>query len=335
MFKINILRKVAVTTRKSIKLVITILLSIIILIGLVVIFYNPTYEVSLKGEVIGYTSNKSELQEKINSYIAEDEESNVAFVQIDAMPTYKLCLLKKDVSTNDDEIYAKVTENSTACYKYYAITEDKKEKFYLSNLEDAEKVIDELEEKDSANQDELGIIEKYGKELKEFTSVDTCVSELYEKKVVVRRTTYSAPSASNYSTGTSSGYVDIGISLINPVSGVITSRYGSNDSVRSHAHSGLDIAAPYGTPIKAAASGTVTYSGNAGDGFGNYVIISHGNGVTTVYAHCSQLLVSAGQTVSQGDVIAKVGSTGNSTGNHLHLEVRKNGVNYNPQNYVY
>lgn len=335
MFKINILRKVAVTTRKSIKLVITILLSIIILIGLVVIFYNPTYEVSLKGEVIGYTSNKSELQEKINSYIAEDEESNVAFVQIDAMPTYKLCLLKKDVSTNDDEIYAKVTENSTPYYKYYAITEDEKEKFYLSNFEDAEKVIDELEEKDSANQDELGIIEKYGKELKEFTSVDTCVSELYEKKVVVRRTTYSAPSASNYSTGTSSGYVDIGISLINPVSGVITSRYGSNDSVRSHAHSGLDIAAPYGTPIKAAASGTVTYSGNAGDGFGNYVIISHGNGVTTVYAHCSQLLVSAGQTVSQGDVIAKVGSTGNSTGNHLHLEVRKNGVNYNPQNYVY
>ncbi len=335
MFKINILRKVAVTTRKSIKLVITILLSIIILIGLVVIFYNPTYEVSLKGEVIGYTSNKSELQEKINSYIAEDEESNVAFVQIDAMPTYKLCLLKKDVSTNDDEIYAKVTENSTPYYKYYAITEDKKEKFYLSNFEDAEKVIDELEEKDSANQDELGIIEKYGKELKEFTSVDTCVSELYEKKVVVRRTTYSAPSASNYSAGTSSGYVDIGISLINPVSGVITSRYGSNDSVRSHAHSGLDIAAPYGTPIKAAASGTVTYSGNAGDGFGNYVIISHGNGVTTVYAHCSQLLVSAGQTVSQGDVIAKVGSTGNSTGNHLHLEVRKNGVNYNPQNYVY
>ena len=335
MFKINILRKVAVTTRKSIKLVITILLSIIILIGLVVIFYNPTYEVSLKGEVIGYTSNKSELQEKINSYIAEDEESNVAYVRIDAMPTYKLCLLKKDVSTNDDEIYAKVTENSTPYYKYYAITEDKKEKFYLSNFEDAEKVIDELEEKDSANQDELGIIEKYGKELKEFTSVDTCVSELYEKKVVVRRTTYSAPSASNYSTGTSSGYVDIGISLINPVSGVITSRYGSNDSVRSHAHSGLDIAAPYGTPIKAAASGTVTYSGNAGDGFGNYVIISHGNGVTTVYAHCSQLLVSAGQTVSQGDVIAKVGSTGNSTGNHLHLEVRKNGVNYNPQNYVY
>ena len=89
-------------------------------------FYNPTYEVSLNGEVIGYTSNKSDLQERINSYTSEDEEKNIAFIQIDAMPTYRLCLLKKNVETNDDEIYAKVTENGTPYYKYYAITEDKK-----------------------------------------------------------------------------------------------------------------------------------------------------------------------------------------------------------------
>ena len=337
MFNINILKKIAITTKKSIKLLILIFLSIIILIGLVVLFYNPTYEVSLNGEVIGFTANKSELQEKINSYVSEDKDKNIAFVQINAMPTYKLCLLKKDVSTNDEEIYSKVTENSTPYYKYYAITEGKKEKFYLSSFKDAEEVIDQLEKKDSANQDDLGIVEKYGKELKEFTDIEKCVSELYEKKIVVKKVTYNysyAP-ASNYSTGSSSTAVSLGISLINPVSGIITSRFGSNDSVRDHSHSGLDIAAPYATPIKAAASGTVTFSGNANDGFGNYVIISHGNGVTTVYAHCSSLLVSAGQTVSQGEVIARVGSTGNSTGNHLHFEVRKNGVTYNPENYVY
>ena len=112
-----------------------------------VLFYNPTYEVSLDGEVIGYTSNKSGLQEKINTYTEADEENNIAFVQIDSMPTYKLCLLKKDVETNDDEIYAKVTENGTPYYKYYAITEDKKEKFYLSSFKDAEEVIEQLEEK--------------------------------------------------------------------------------------------------------------------------------------------------------------------------------------------
>ena len=332
MFIINILKKVAITARKSIKLTVLVLLSAIILIGLVVLFYHPTYEVRLNGEVIGYTADKSTLQERINEYIQEDEEENIAFRQIDAMPTYELCLLKKDVETNDEEIYAKVTENSTPYYKYYAITEEKKEKFYVSTFEEAEEVIDDLEEKDSANQEELGIVEKYGKELKKFTDVEKCVSELYEKKVVVQRTTYATPS---YSTSRSSAYVSLGVNLINPVSGVITSRFGSNDSVRDHSHSGLDISAPYGTAIKAAASGTVTYSGNANDGYGYYIIISHGNGVSTVYAHCSQLLVSAGQTVSQGEVIAKVGSTGNSTGNHLHLEVRKNGVTLNPQNYVY
>ena len=310
-------------------------LAAVVLIGLVVLFYNPTYEVSLNGEVIGYTSNKSGLQEKINTYTEADEENNIAFIQIDAMPTYRLCLLKKDVETNDDEIYSKVTENGTPYYKYYAITEEKEEKFYLSSFKDAEEVIEQLEEKDSANQDELGIVEKYGKELKDFTSVKTCVSKLYEEKVVIPTYTYSYAPASNYSTGSSSGKASLGISLINPVSGVITSRYGSNDSVRDHTHAGLDISAPYGTPIKAAAGGTITYSGNAGDGFGNYIIISHGNGVQTVYAHCSQLLVSSGQTVSQGEAIARVGSTGNSTGNHLHFEVRKNGVTYNPQYYTY
>lgn len=335
MFNINILRKVAITTRKSIKLMVLIILSAIILIGLVVLFYSPTYEVSLNGEIIGYTSNKSKLQAKINEYTSEDEENNIAFKQINAMPTYKLCLLKKDIETNDEEIYSKVTEDSTSYYKYYAITEDKKEKFYVSTFKDAEKILDELEDKDSANYDDLGILEKYGKELKDFTDIETCVSKLYEKKVVVQRATYSTPSASNYSSGVSSSKVSLGISLINPVSGVITSRFGSNDSVRDHSHTGLDISAPYGTPIKAAASGTVTYSGNANDGYGYYVIISHGNGVITLYAHCSQLLVSKGQTVRQGEVIAKVGSTGNSTGNHLHLEVRKNGITYNPQNYVY
>lgn len=336
MFDINILKKVAITTRKSIKLIVLMLLSVIILISLVVLFYNPTYEVSLNGEVIGFTSNKSELQSKINKYTSEDEEDkNVAFKQIDAMPTYKLCLLKKDINTNDEEIYNKVIENSTPYYKYYAITEEKKEKYYVSNFEDAEKILDKLEEKDSANYKKLGILEKYGKELKKFTDVETCVSKLYEKKVIIPKNTYTVASASNYSTGSSSSKVNLGINFINPTSGIITSRYGSNDSVRDHRHAGLDIAGPYGTPIKASASGTVIFSGNAQDGFGNYVIISHGNGVTTVYAHCSQLLVYKGQKVGQGEVIAKMGSTGNSTGNHLHFEVRKNGITYNPQNYVY
>ena len=286
-FKISILKKIAITTRKSIKLIVLIFLSAIILLALVVLFYNPTYEVSLNGEVIGFTSDKSKLQERINDYTSGDSEENVAFIQVDAMPTYKLCLLKKDVNTNDDEIYNKVTEDGTPYYKYYAITDDKIEKFFVSSFKEAEEVIEKLEDKESANQEELGIVEKYDKKLKEFTSVEKCVAKLYEEKPTV------VYSGNAYSSGSSSGYVSLGINLINPISGTITSRYGSNDSVRDHTHAGLDIAAPTGTSIKAAASGTVTFSGWSG-GYGYVVKIDHGSGVTTVYAHCSQLLVSVG-----------------------------------------
>ena len=98
-------------------------------------------------------------------------------------------------------------------------------------------------------------------------------------------------------------------------------------------HKGIDLAAPYGADILASASGVVTtakYSASAG----NYVVIAHGNGMSTVYMHASSLLVSVGQNVRQGQVIAKVGSTGYSSGNHLHFGVIKNGTYVNPLNYI-
>ncbi|MGN0492663.1 MAG: peptidoglycan DD-metalloendopeptidase family protein [Acutalibacteraceae bacterium] len=98
-------------------------------------------------------------------------------------------------------------------------------------------------------------------------------------------------------------------------------------------HKGVDLAADKGTPIYAAADGTVTYSGYDGD-YGYSVVISHSGGLQTRYAHASALCVSKGQTVSQGDVIAYVGSTGYSTGNHLHFEVIINGSRVNPISYI-
>lgn len=121
-----------------------------------------------------------------------------------------------------------------------------------------------------------------------------------------------------------------------PSSSRITSGFGGRSSPTEGAssnHKGIDIGASTGSNILAAASGTVTistYSASAG----NYVMISHGGGVSTVYMHCSSRLVSAGDKVSQGDVIAKVGSTGYSTGPHLHFEIRNNGSYVNPSKYV-
>ena len=101
-------------------------------------------------------------------------------------------------------------------------------------------------------------------------------------------------------------------------------------------HNGIDIAGggDYGMPFVAADGGEVIWAGNDGGGYGNYVMIDHGNGYMTVYGHASELNCYAGQTVSQGDVIGFVGSTGNSTGPHLHFEIRYNGEYQDPLNYV-
>lgn len=117
-----------------------------------------------------------------------------------------------------------------------------------------------------------------------------------------------------------------------PVSGPITSGYGMRNHPilrRRRLHAGIDFGAKRGTPIQAAAEGVVilsTYS----DGYGNQVVIDHGGGISTLYGHCSRILVSAGQRITRGQTIALVGSTGLATGPHLHWEVRVNGRPVNP-----
>lgn len=116
----------------------------------------------------------------------------------------------------------------------------------------------------------------------------------------------------------------------------ITSSFGGRaDPITGAAsnHGGTDIAAPYGSSIVSANDGVVLYAGWHYS-YGNYVIVDHGGGIATLYGHCSRLLVSKGEEVSRGEKIAQIGSTGYSTGNHLHFEVRVNGVRTNPMKYL-
>ena len=336
-------KKVLIHTRRGIKVSVLFILAVFFIIGAVAFLYKPTYSVFLNGEQIGYTENKSDLQHKINEYVEKGDgsNSNIAFVQITNLPEYKLCLLKKDIVTNDDEIFSKVQEQGTTYYRYYAIAENEEEKFYVDNFENAEKVVNGLKEKDSNNIEKISIIEKYETEMKDLIQSEEAISKLYVEKpkpVVVAKKTitstkYASTGSVNTSLTTSSAKANLGISLIRPVSGIITSRFGAASAIRRSSHTGLDLATSSGTPIKAAASGTVTFSGYKGS-YGNLMVITHENGVQTYYGHCSQLYLSAGATVSQGQTVAAVGSTGNSTGPHLHFEVRVNGTAYNPENYV-
>ncbi|MGB6298694.1 MAG: peptidoglycan DD-metalloendopeptidase family protein [Rivularia sp. (in: cyanobacteria)] len=121
-----------------------------------------------------------------------------------------------------------------------------------------------------------------------------------------------------------------------PSTGYISSPYGWRSHPvlgRRRLHTGMDFAAGYGSTIRAADSGTVLYSGWYG-GYGKTVIINHGKGITTLYGHSSKLYVQAGENVKRGQAISAIGSTGLSTGPHLHFEVRKNGTPVNPANYL-
>ena len=393
---INILKikKLAVGLRKSIKLASIAILATVVILSILQIAYSQTYEVSLNGKVIGYTRDKVVLQKRINDYINTGNGDDVAFVEVDTLPTYKAVLLKRNIKTNDEEILNKVVESGIAYYKYYAIAVDNQEKAYLKTFGEAEKVIQELKNKKSTNADSLGIVEKYAKkqvaekeiatqvsqsetkvadtgatsdvpvdsdgdsdelpDVKELTevklaSVDDSINQLYVQQ---KSTSRSAKNARTSSTGSkSSTYeqrakvvdnsqtgvkTDLGVTLIKPISSgyTITSRFGwrSRDN-----HPGLDVAAPKGTAIKAAAGGTVIFAGSGSPygGYGNIVVIQSNSSTAIRYAHCSKIYVRKGEVVEQGQVIAAVGSTGISTGNHLHFEIRYNGKKIDPQKYVY
>ncbi len=339
-------KKIMIHTRRGMKFIVLFMIAAFLIVGAVAFLYKPTYSVFINGEQVGYTENRTGLQHKINDYIEKGEGSNnVAFVQVANLPEYKLCLLKKNIVTNDDEIFNDIKQQGVTYYRYYAIVDNQEEKAYVSNFEEAENVVNGLKEKNSSNIENMSIVEKYEVELKDLVSTEDAISKLYvqpaQRTAIAKTNTnstgtskYTASGSVNTAGTTSSAKANLGIALIRPVSGTITSRFGVGSRIRRSSHTGLDIATSTGTPIAAAASGTVTFSGYKGS-YGNMLVISHGNGVQTYYGHCSKLYVSAGTQVSQGQIIGAVGSTGNSTGPHLHLEVRVNGVAYNPQNYVY
>ncbi len=149
---------------------------------------------------------------------------------------------------------------------------------------------------------------------------------------IVEETVLSEPITQKQRVGTKEPPPSVGTgSFAMPTSGKLTSPYGSRWGRK---HAGIDVAAKTGTPIYAADNGIVTEAQYKNNGYGNFISIDHGNGYVTYYAHCSEIKISKGDVVAKGDLIGTVGSTGRSTGPHLHFEIRLEGKTQNPLNYV-
>ena len=314
-----------------IRLINIVAIALFIIMLFVLFKFNLVCEVTIAGESVGYIANKNEFENKVNEIINKEEEAKL-YTTITNMPEYKFKLVDKSEQTNEEVILAKIEENSETTYKLYAVTLDGEEKAVLASLEEAEKIVDEMTEKYEDDLElDIGIVDVITTDKENESTVKVATADLNEEiETKIEKIEAEIEEQKEIESHTVQGiYLEV-----TPVSGIITSRFGNRESIRSYGHTGLDIAAPAGTPIRATAAGEVIFSGYSG-GYGYVVKISHGNGIQTYYGHCSELYVSTGDTVEAGDVIAAVGSTGNSTGNHLHFEVRVNGEVVNPQNYLY
>ena len=310
------------------------------MLGALIIKFKPAYKVTLAGEFVGFVESKKIEQGRINDYI-NNTEGNIAFIDVKELPRYSFTLVSRDERTSEDEILDKVKDSAEITYKTYAISLDGDKKMEVATEEEANSIISTVTEDLIEGVDmELGINKVYTSELN-LENTENAIASLNEIKderveeyeaEQARQAAAAAAAArrsyasSSYTYSTGSGNAG---SMLMPVYGILTSRFGSRGG-----HTGLDIATSMGTPIRAADGGVVTSVVYSNVSYGNKIIIRHGDGVETLYAHLHDIWVNQGETISRGQQIGCVGSTGNSTGPHLHFEVRINGSPVNPSNYV-
>ena len=315
-------------------------------IGFMAWKFKFVYMVEMGGVELGLVNDKDKFEKDIKDTL-EDLEEPVVSAKLKENPKYSLRLVdKEDIDVDDNYVFAKVEEKIEKTYRYYNIKEDDKLLAKVSTTEEKDNLLKELEEAKQVK--DLKVEEEQTKEYyiisyeeaKQLasTNVDNIENEkkskLAKEKIEKRNTnivknirrggTVSSSSSSNASAMLGS------LSFRRP----LNSSRVSAGYLGYPGHRGIDFPSPQGTPVMAAESGTVTTVMYSNKSYGNRVIIDHGNGISTLYGHNSTIGVSLGQKVSKGQTIAGVGSTGNSTGNHVHFEIRINGKPINPTSYV-
>ena len=224
-----------------------------LIIAIILLKYKPAYVVSLSGEQIGYVNSATELKNKIQEEIINMEGKNIDFVTLENMPNYEIKLVDRNQETNEDEILLALKDDAKIMYKYYAVVLNNETVSYVDNMEEAENAVNQIKEehKNDSIQLDLLITTNYTENINEIgiqpvtvakEEVEEKVDFLIEEDLKTKR-----PSINGV------------LLAVTPVTGRISSRFGSISSIRSGAHTGTDIACAFGTPIKAVANGTVTF----------------------------------------------------------------------------
>ncbi len=318
-------RRLKFYTKETFKFLNFTLLALAIIFAMILIKFKPVYEVKISGREIGFIQNKNSFQSTVKANIQNYQAKNVYEVNSQE-PEYQLKLVNREQEISESDILIALQKDMTITYQYFDIYIEQEKVQSVDTLADAKDIMNSLKEKNSNLNIEIKEILTQDVDQVDTEPLEVAKSNVFKKYNIMVDEQKKQEEEKKTINGVKLAVV--------PVQGTITSRYGASSRIRVSTHTGLDIGAVKGTPIKAVASGTVTFAAYNGS-YGNMVKIDHGNGVETWYAHTSKMYVKVGQKVDVGSEIAAVGSTGNSTGPHLHLEIRVNGEHINPQNYLY
>lgn len=300
--------------------------------------YKPTVKAYVDGKFVGYFSSEQQFDEVYNDLVTEKQniDSNVK-VYLESEPTFETSYTR-DSLISKQNVYTNLRAEIKTEYTVYQVAVDGENKMKFDTQDEANKYAENL--KSEVSKLNVEVKEEKVEDKGEITTVERADSIL--KDIVDRNKPVETPKAtvSKTTSTTSSSTVTkaptIGETSVPATGGGVWPTV--NRRVNCHymgysGHTGIDLGGAVGTAIYAYKSGTVTFAG-WGSGYGLHIKIDHGNGMTTYYAHCSELFATVGQQVSEGQMIAKIGMTGYTTGPHLHFEVRLNGVPVNPYPYI-
>lgn len=296
--------------------------------------YKPAVKTYINGKFIGYFTSEQNFDEVYNNLVTEKQntDSDVK-VYLESEPTFETSYIKNQLLL-EQNLYTNLRSEIKTEYTIYNVAVNNEIKMTFSSKDEANKYAEKL--KSEVSKLNVEVKEEKKEELENITTIERADAIL--KDIVDRNKPVETP---KYTYTYNNAYANMTAPTIGAASVAAT---GSGvwptveRRINCHymgyaGHTGIDIGGAIGTAIYAYRSGIVTFSG-WGTGYGKYVKIDHGDGTVTYYAHCSELLVSAGQTVNEGQMICKIGMTGYTTGPHLHFEIRLNGVPVNPYPYI-